>query len=161
MKILKIIPDTIVDGPRLRTSIYVAGCKWFCSGCHNKSSWSFDAGTEMSIPEILEKVVNPRVTISGGDPSFSIPQCIELMKALKTNGVTDIWVYTGFTLDQLQSSEKPEVKEYLELIDGLVDGLYQEKLRDPELLFRGSSNQVIWVKDQDGKFIKSELNDKR
>ena len=34
-------------------------------------------------------------------------------------------------------------RELLEQIDVLVDGPYVEKLRDPDLLFRGSSNQRI------------------
>ena len=46
-------------------------------------------------------------------------------------------VYSGYTLETLSGSR------LLSLADVLVDGPYIEKLRDPDLLFRGSSNQRL------------------
>ena len=37
----------------------------------------------------------------------------------------------------------PELLELLELLDVLVDGPFVQALRDPDLLFRGSSNQRL------------------
>ena len=47
------------------------------------------------------------------------------------------------TLEQLQEMEDPQVKALLEVTDVLVDGRYEEKLRDLTLLFRGSENQRV------------------
>lgn len=49
MKVLNIIHGSIVDGEGMRTSIYFAGCKHRCKGCHNPQSWDFNSGVEMSV----------------------------------------------------------------------------------------------------------------
>ncbi len=145
MKVLNIIPDTVVDGPGLRTSVYLAGCKHRCSGCHNPESWSFQAGTEMTVQEIVNQVQDyghKRITISGGDPFYQPQNLLDLVKALKEAipGV-NIWVYTGFLFEDLCKDELN--LEILRNIDALVDGPFVQSLRDEDLYYRGSSNQRI------------------
>ena len=48
--------------------------------------------------------------------------------------------------------------EIIPYIDYLVDGRFEIDKRDISLKFRGSSNQVIWVKNEEGKLVKSDLN---
>ena len=57
----------------------------------------------------------------------------------------DIWVYTGFTFEELMelSKTKPIYKEFLKNIDVLVDGRFILEERDLSLLFRGSRNQRL------------------
>ena len=72
MKVLDIIPGTSVDGPGLRTSIYLAGCDHHCPGCHNPQSWDFNGGTDLSVDRIMEEVEANgfNVTLTGGDPTL-------------------------------------------------------------------------------------------
>lgn len=49
------------------------------------------------------------------------------MKALGKTVMT----YTGYTLEQLQEMDSPEVKALLKVTDVLVDGRYEEALRGP------------------------------
>ena len=49
MRVLKIVEGTSVDGPGLRTSVYLAGCRHHRQGCHNPQSWDPDGGREMSV----------------------------------------------------------------------------------------------------------------
>ena len=133
----------MVDGPGFRTSIYCAGCRHQCPGCHNPQSWAFDQGHEMSVDDIMKIIeADPyaNVTFSGGDPMYQAAAFAELARVIHQRTNKDIWCFTGFTYESLIT---PEQRELLEQIDVLVDGPYIEKLRDPDLLFRGSSNQRL------------------
>lgn len=55
----------------------------------------------------------------------------------------DIWLYSGYTLEQLRSMTTPYVKNILANVDVLVDGRFVQALKDPDLAFKGSSNQRI------------------
>ena len=54
----------------------------------------------------------------------------------------DIWVYSGYTYEQLLRSSEDK-KKLLDLCDVLVDGPFMIFLKDLSLRFRGSSNQRI------------------
>ncbi len=144
IRVLDIIEDTTVDGPGFRTSIYCAGCAHECKGCHNPQSWDFNGGREMTTDEIMKIIeADPYadVTFSGGDPMYQAEGFAELARAIRQRTDKTIWCYTGFTYEALL--KMPKQRELLELIDVLVDGPFVESLRDPDLLFRGSSNQRI------------------
>lgn len=143
IRVLDILEDTMVDGPGFRTSIYCAGCGHHCTGCHNPQSWDFNGGREMSVEEIMKIIeADPyaNVTFSGGDPMYQAVGFAELAREIHKRTNKDIWCYTGFTFESLINHDQ---RELLELIDVLVDGPFIEKLRDPDLLFRGSSNQRL------------------
>lgn len=141
-RILRIIRGTTVDGPGFRTAIYIAGCNHHCPGCQNPQSWSFNAGDEMSLSEILEVIKEEDfdVTLTGGDPMCSPQSTLKLAKAIKTEGY-GIWMYTGYLYEEIAKS--PELRPILDYVDVVVDGPYIEKKRNIDLKFRGSSNQRI------------------
>jgi len=150
MNIISTIPETFADGPGIRYAIYVSGCKHYCKGCHNPQSWDFNQGTpiETALPIIIDEIKkNPMltgVTITGGDPMFSLEGLSILLKSIKENfPEKDIWIFTGFTIEELvEMYNKGDVliKECLELTDTLVDGKFVMDLKE-DVTFRGSSNQ--------------------
>lgn len=143
LRILDIVEDTMVDGPGFRTSIYCAGCRHACPGCHNPETWAFDQGREMTVAEIMRVIVSDpyaNVTFSGGDPMYQAAGFAELARAIHQQTNKDIWCYTGFTFESLIHQDQ---RELLAEIDVLVDGPFIQKLRDEDLLFRGSSNQHL------------------
>ena len=143
IRVLSIIEDTMVDGPGFRTSIYCAGCRHKCPGCHNPQSWDFSGGREMSTEELMRIIVaDPyaNVTFSGGDPMYQAAGFAELARAIHRRTNKDIWCFTGFRFEDLIQHDQ---RELLEQLDVLVDGPYVAALRDSDLLFRGSSNQRI------------------
>lgn len=144
LRVMDIVAGTSVDGPGLRTSVYLAGCAHHCLGCHNPTTWPFDAGRDMEINEILCRIEKEgfNVTFSGGDPFYQAARLLPLVEKLKAKGY-DIWCYTGFTLDELRNKHDSDIDSLLSTIDVLVDGPYVERLRDIGLCFRGSSNQNI------------------
>lgn len=140
--VIDIIKGTTVDGPGFRTSIYFAGCRHACPGCHNPQSWDFEAGVPMSIDEIMEVVTDEDfdVTFSGGDPLYHPDFVRELSKRIVESG-HKVWLYTGFTIEEI--IRRPELLDALQYTDTIVEGPFVESLKDPDLLFRGSSNQRI------------------
>ena len=144
IRILDILEETMADGPGLRTSIYCAGCGHHCPGCHNPQSWDFDGGHETSVDELFEVVRADEfsnVTFTGGDPLYQVEAFTALARRIKEETGKTIWCYTGFTYEEILANER--LSAILPYIDVLVDGPFILELRDPELLFRGSSNQRI------------------
>lgn len=77
IRVLDIVEGTSVDGPGLRTSIYLAGCHHRCPGCHNPESWAMDGGREATVDELLDTIRynDFNVTLSGGDPLYHPKRC--------------------------------------------------------------------------------------
>ena len=144
ISVLSIIEDTMVDGPGFRTSIYCAGCRHKCPGCHNPQSWDFEGGHAMTtddIMRIIEADPYANVTFSGGDPMYQPEGFAELARAIRKRTQKTIWCYTGFTYEVLDNN--PRQRALLEQIDVLVDGPFIKAQRDETLCFRGSRNQRL------------------
>ena len=144
IRILNILHDTTVDGPGFRTSIYCAGCRHHCPGCHNPESWDFSAGYEVETDQLMQEIMADPfadVTFTGGDPFFQAEGFAELARRIKTETTKTIWCYTGFLYEHLL--EQPRYRTLLEQLDVLVDGPFIMAQRNEDLLFRGSANQRL------------------
>lgn len=145
MRILSVVEESVVDGPGIRTVIFTAGCPHHCKGCHNPSSWNPFGGEEVEVEELVQLVKLSGwegVTISGDEPFLQSSALAELVTACKSLG-KNVWVYTGYTLEQLEAMHDEAIQTVLDYADVLVDGRYEQSLRDMGLRFRGSSNQRI------------------
>ena len=173
MKYAKIKKTDVANGPGVRVSIFVSGCHHHCEGCFNSEAWDFNYGndfTEDTIQEIIEAMNHDYITglsLLGGEPFELINQkgLLPLLKNVKeVYPDKTIWAYSGFLYDELKEMDYPETKEILSLIDILVDGKFVESLKDPNLYFRGSSNQrVIDMKKtlKNNKIVLHEKNARR
>lgn len=136
----------IANGPGVRVSLFVSGCRNRCKGCFNPETWSFDYGekfTADTIAEILwalEPDYIAGLSILGGDP-FEPENRVEIKRTcLWVRGVRPdktIWIYTGYLYEDLKDLE------IMDYIDVLVDGPFIESEKDLRLRFRGSRNQRI------------------
>lgn len=142
IRIMDIVDGTIVDGPGLRTSVYTSGCAHACPGCHNSSTWPFDAGRDTSVDEIMQRIIynGNNVTLSGGDPMYQAEALLSLAQRIRREGLT-LWCYTGFLYEELLGMAP--CRALLDFVDVLVDGPFVEARRNPDLRFRGSDNQRI------------------
>ncbi len=140
--VLKIERGTTVDGPGFRTSIYLAGCRHQCPGCHNPQSWDFSAGKQMKLSEIIEIIQEEEfnVTLTGGDPLFQPKKISLLISEIVALGFS-VWIYTGFSWEEIQTNSV--LKNAVCQAEAIVEGKFIESLRNPDLKFRGSSNQRI------------------
>ena len=140
--------DSIVDGPGLRAVIWTQGCSHHCRGCQNPQTWDFEGGAEVPIDMVLEAIdeleYHDGITFSGGDPMYQPESCNIIAKYCKEKGY-NIWVYTGYTFEQLKRLAKkdPSYIDFLNNIDVLVDGKFVMKEKDLNCLFRGSRNQRL------------------
>lgn len=80
------------------------------------------------------------VTLSGGDPLYHPKEVAAIASEVHKLGHT-VWLYTGFTYEYIQSNAT--LLEALKDVDVIVDGPFIADMRDPDLPFRGSSNQRI------------------
>jgi len=96
----------MVDGPGIRYTIFFQGCALRCKYCHNPDTWKLMGGTEMTVAELLEDVLRYRsfmrfsgggVTITGGDPFMQPEFLIELLAALKAEGIHTALDTAGYT----------------------------------------------------------------
>lgn len=137
--------DSIVDGPGIRTTLYVQGCPHHCPGCHNPETWDFEGGTPMEPDQLLEIVRrNPLcrgVTFSGGEPFAQAGVLLPLAVKLKEAGY-ELASYTGYLFEQLLNGNAAQ-KALLEKIDVLIDGPFILAERSLDLNFRGSRNQRV------------------
>ena len=148
LRICGIEPESIVDGPGFRYVIFVQGCPHHCKGCHNPESWDPAGGYDMTVGEIIAEIeARPNikgVTFSGGEPFEQARALVEVAKYLKDMGYS-IMSYSGYTLEELEAKAESEsaVGELLGMLDILVDGRYEEKLRNLTLVYCGSENQRV------------------
>ncbi len=143
LRVLHIVEGTSVDGPGLRTSIYLAGCSHHCPGCHNPESWSPSGGDDRTLDQLMEVIAynEAPVTFSGGDPLAQPVPLAQLVKRIKKELGYNIWCYTGYTWDQVM--QHPQLMEVVKHIDVLVDSPFILNQRNTKLRFRGSNNQRL------------------
>ena len=139
--------------PGISVSVFLQGCPHHCKGCHNPETWDFNGGKEFTY-DILQNIIKGieangikrTLSIMGGEPlceqnAFLTLLIIEEVK--KHQPDTKVYIWSGFTYEELKASTNPHIKQSLELSDFLIDGPYIEHLRDITLPMRGSSNQNI------------------
>ncbi|EYR62613.1 ribonucleoside-triphosphate reductase activating protein [Actinotalea ferrariae CF5-4] len=147
-------PFVMVDGEGVRCSLYVSGCPFACHGCFNTAAWSFRYGTPFDdtlADRIATDLAHPAVqglSLLGGEPFLNTGVCLAVVRRLRAeHGRTkDVWCWTGFTFDELlaeAAAGQDDKAELLAQIDVLVDGRFEESLKDLGLAFRGSSNQRV------------------
>ena len=82
------------------------------------------------------------LTLSGGDPlhPLNVETLLPFVQRVKRECPDkDIWVWTGYKLDELDEQQRA----MLPYIDVLIDGKFIQEQADPSLIWRGSANQVI------------------
>ena len=136
----------IANGPGVRVSLFVSGCRNHCKGCFQPETWDFTFGqpftreTENEIMEALRPAWIQGLTILGGDPMEpeNREMLIPFLKRLRSElPDKDIWLYTGYLWENVKN------EPILNFVDVLVDGQFIEEEKDAGLAFRGSRNQRI------------------
>ncbi len=151
MKYHNITKDDMINGDGMRVVLWVAGCPHHCEGCHNQFTWDLNQGVEFDdackqeIFAELDKDYISGITFSGGDPLMcenreEVGKFIQEISQKYPNKT--IWLYTGYQWQDIKDLD------FISKVDVLVDGRFVKELYDPQLHWKGSSNQnVINVKE--------------
>ena len=146
------------NGPGVRSSIFVSGCKFHCPDCFNGAVQDFSYGkpyTDSTALELLKEIVKPHnsgLSILGGEPLWqNIDGMADLEKLCHVTHKLDktVWMWTGFTWEELMTPPThPDAtwlmrRELVTCCDVLVDGRFEKDLKDPTLLWAGSTNQRV------------------
>ena len=153
MRYSGLILNDIAAASGLCVSFFTQGCPHRCKGCHNPETWNFDGGKEFTsgtLDEIIKGLtaqgIQRNLCIMGGEPlceenAFLTDLVIREVKRKVPEA--KVYVWTGYTYEDLIHQSQPHVRNVLELADVLIDGPYIEAERDVTLNLRGSRNQRI------------------
>ena len=153
MNFSKIDSCDCVNGQGIRTTIFVSGCDLLCRNCFNKEAQNFKAGnlfTSEDFRFLIDSVASPYcsgLSILGGEPMHekNLPTVAEIIGKVREQfgNTKNIWLWSGYTLEELRERYDILTDYVLANVDVLVDGRFVEELKDPSLKWRGSSNQRI------------------
>lgn len=147
MRYNKIRKMDISNGPGIRVSIFVQGCTFNCKNCFNPETHDFAGGSEFgqkTIEHVLDLCENENIeglSILGGEPMHpnNIDDVTKLAKQFKERfPQKTLWAWTGFSFEDYLKE-----KEICKYLDVVVDGQYMDDLRNPNLKWKGSSNQRV------------------
>ena len=154
MNYAKIKWTDISNGPGVRVSLYVSGCRNHCKGCFNPETWAFSYGepftreVEDAIIEGMKPDYIKGFTLVGGDPfepenQKALAPFLKRLRAAYPD--KSFWCFTGYDFEKdLLTGKLGDIQlvtDMLSCLDVLVDGRFVEELKDIKLKFKGSSNQ--------------------
>ena len=142
----------IANGPGVRVSLFVSGCRNHCRGCFNPETWDFSCGkpftreTEDEILTALRPSWIQGLSILGGEPMEPDNQkaLLPFIRRVKEEQPDkDIWTYTGYLLEDLGTSP------LLSYVDVVVDGPFLLEEKEAGLAFQGSRNQrIVYLREK-------------
>ena len=153
MRYSGLIKNDITAAPGLCVSFFTQGCPHHCPGCHNPETWDFNGGKEFTndtLKEILEALtaqnIHRDLCIMGGEPlcqENAFLTRLIIQEVRKHLPDTKIYIWSGYTYEELKLCGNPHVVDSLREADVLIDGPYIEAERDITLPMRGSRNQRV------------------
>lgn len=153
MQYAGLIKNDFSAAPGVSVSFYTQGCPHRCPGCHNPETWDFNGGQEFTA-DILNEIIDAlqandikrSLCIMGGEPlclENEFLTCMIIKHVKERLPDVPVYIWTGYTYEQILSSSNPRLKAILELTDYIIDGPYIEAERDITLPMRGSRNQRV------------------
>jgi len=146
----------IANGPGVRITLFVSGCRNHCPGCFQPQTWDFSFGNpfDEAVRERLIRMLEPSyirgITVLGGEPFEPENQnaLLGLLSEIRRRlPGKDVWIFTGFTWEELHSPDCRAFTEFTEELinaaDVIVDGRFVEEKKNIRLRFRGSENQRL------------------
>ena len=151
--------NDFTNGQGVCVSYFTQGCPHHCPGCFNPETWDFDGGKEIPgdirgqiIKAICANGITRNFSVLGGEPlcNENVEEVENIILGVRTAfPKIKIFVWTGYTLEQLTIKNNEHINNILKYIDVLIDGPFIESQKDLTLELRGSKNQRILYKGVD------------
>ncbi len=114
----------LVDGPGVRSVLFLTGCPFRCLFCHNPDTWEIDRNVVITPEEALKKLIrfkpywkdNGGITISGGEPLVQMDFLLEFCRLAKEEGINITIDTAGGPFNRSEDFLK-KFDELLSLID--------------------------------------------
>ena len=148
INIASIIHNDGINGPGLRCTVFVQGCKRKCVGCHSQHTWEFGTGVDDSADDLIDECrknpLDTGITFTGGDPIYQYKELLPVVNKLRQR--YNLWLYTGATIDELKykSRHDTDLHEFLKAFNCIVAEPFILEKRDVTLKYRGSTNQRMY-----------------
>jgi pyruvate formate lyase activating enzyme len=103
-----------LDGPGLRTVVWLTGCGFRCTYCHNPDTWKLHAGRRVHVDDLMAEVARYRgfmatshggLTLSGGEPLVQSGFCMNVLRRAHALGIHTALDTNGFLGDRLSDSD--------------------------------------------------------
>jgi pyruvate formate lyase activating enzyme len=103
-----------VDGPGLRSVVWLTGCGFRCLYCHNPDAQKLHSGRRVHADELVARIAKYAgfmaaakggVTISGGEPLVQHGFCMNVLGRLHARGIHTALETNGFLGDRLSDAE--------------------------------------------------------
>lgn len=153
MRYSGLILNDVAAAPGVSVSFFTQGCPHRCPGCFNPETWDYNGGKEFTT-DVLKTIIKSlnangierNLCIMGGEPlcenNLFLTRLI-VSEVKKASPDTKIYIWTGYLYEELLGKCDPQVAEILNNTFCLIDGPFNEELKDLTLQMRGSSNQRL------------------
>ena len=148
----------LVDGPGIRTVVFLNSCLLRCKYCHNPETWKM-GNKNMTVDELIKKVLrnkpyfknNGGVTFSGGEPLLQDEFLLECCKRLKEENIHITIDTAGYTPNNVD-----EILKYVDLV--LLDIKHTSKdgfkaltggnkdIQDKFIEHLNKSGKKVWIR---------------
>ncbi len=123
------LPRSRVNGPGLRSVLWVQGCPFRCPGCFNPDFLPCSGGKALTVDEaadlLLAEPDTEGVTFSGGEPFAQASILAKVADRVRAAG-KGVLIFTGFEPEKLLSSHHDGIRRLLAAADLLVAGPYRQ-----------------------------------
>ena len=160
MRYHNITTADMMNGEGLRVVLWLSGCSHHCYNCQNPVTWDendgliFDESAKEELFRELDKDYISGLTLSGGDPlhEANLDGVLDLVNKIRLSFPNKtIWIYSGYQWSEVfndgvyltRDCVGWKRREIVKKCDVMIDGKYMDSLRDPQLKWRGSSNQHV------------------
>lgn len=141
----------LVDGPGVRSVLFLEGCPFRCLFCHNPDTWEFKHTHPISPQEAFDRLIRFKpywkdrehggITVSGGEPLAQLDFLLEFSKIVHQAGIHLAIDTSGATFMRNEMF----LKKFDELLENIDLILLDIKCIDPEIhqKLTGKSNENV------------------